>query len=70
MLLHHNSDGAPGRTRTDEYEFTKLALLLLRHRGGKWRPRQESHLLPPPSQGGALIYLSYADNLRWATWHP
>ncbi len=24
---------APGRTRTDEYEFTKLALLLLRHRG-------------------------------------
>ena len=25
--------GAPGRTRTDEYEFTKLALLLLRHRG-------------------------------------
>ena len=26
-------NGAPGRTRTDEYEFTKLALLLLRHRG-------------------------------------
>ena len=25
--------GASGRTRTDEYEFTKLALLLLRHRG-------------------------------------
>jgi hypothetical protein len=33
LLLHHNPDGAPGRTRTDEYEFTKLALLLLRHRG-------------------------------------
>ena len=29
--LHLN--GAPGRTRTDEYEFTKLALWLLRHRG-------------------------------------
>ncbi len=27
--------GAPGRTRTDEYEFTKLALSLLRHRGLK-----------------------------------
>ena len=25
--------GAPGRTRTDEYEFTKLVLWLLRHRG-------------------------------------
>ena len=25
--------GASGRTRTDEYEFTKLALWLLRHRG-------------------------------------
>ena len=25
--------GAPGRTRTDEYEFTKLALLLLKARG-------------------------------------
>ena len=33
LLLHHNPDGASGRTRTDEYEFTKLALLLLRHRG-------------------------------------
>ena len=46
--------GAPGRTRTDEYEFTKLALWLLRHRG-KWRPRQDSHLRPPPSHGGALV---------------
>ena len=27
--------GAPGRTRTDEYEFTKLALLLLRLQGRK-----------------------------------
>ena len=26
-------NGAPSRTRTDDYEFTKLALLLLRHRG-------------------------------------
>ena len=26
-------DGASGRTRTDEYEFTKLVLWLLRHRG-------------------------------------
>ena len=25
--------GAPGRTRTDVYEFTKLVLWLLRHRG-------------------------------------
>lgn len=25
--------GAPGRTRTDEYGFTKPALWLLRHRG-------------------------------------
>jgi hypothetical protein len=25
--------GAPGRTRTDEYGFTKPALLLLRHKG-------------------------------------
>ena len=25
--------GAPGRTRTDDYEFTKLALWLLRHGG-------------------------------------
>src|SRR5213594_4279418 len=24
LLLHHNPDGAPGRTCTDEYEFTKL----------------------------------------------
>ena len=47
LLLHHDHHqtglpsrsrqakaGAPGRTRTDDYEFTKLALLLLRH-GGK-----------------------------------
>ena len=33
LLLHHNPDGAPGRTRTDEYEFTKLALLLLQAQG-------------------------------------
>ena len=30
---HSPLNGAPGRTRTDDYEFTKLALLLLRHRG-------------------------------------
>jgi hypothetical protein len=29
----NSRNGAPGRTRTDEYEFTKLALWLLRHRG-------------------------------------
>ena len=28
-------NGASGRTRTDEYEFTKLALWLLRHRGSE-----------------------------------
>ena len=33
FALLHPKNGAPGRTRTDEYEFTKLALLLLRHRG-------------------------------------
>ncbi|SPE57087.1 hypothetical protein SBV1_2630003 [Verrucomicrobia bacterium] len=46
LLLHHDHHqtglpsrsrqakaGASGRTRTDEYEFTKLALWLLRHRG-------------------------------------
>ena len=31
--------------------------------GAKWRPRQEFHLRPPPSHGGALIYLSYADKM-------
>ena len=55
---------APSVRTRPPYEFTKLALLLLRHRGGKWRPRQELHLRPAPSQGAALIYLSYADNLR------
>src|SRR2546426_12772498 len=30
-ILHLS--GASGRTRTDEYEFTKLVLWLLRHRG-------------------------------------
>jgi hypothetical protein len=29
----HFKNGASGRPRTDEYEFTKLALWLLRHRG-------------------------------------
>ena len=46
LLLHHDHHqtglpsrsrqakaGAPGRTRTDDYEFTKLALSLLRHWG-------------------------------------
>ena len=35
LLLHHDPDenGAPGRTRTDDYEFTKLALLLLKAQG-------------------------------------
>lgn len=35
----------------------------LHHNPEKWRPRQELHLRPPPSQSGALIYLSYADKL-------
>src|SRR5881396_3433150 len=34
LLYHdHHKIGASGRTRTDEYEFTKLVLWLLRHRG-------------------------------------
>ena len=46
LLLHHDHHkeacraearrakaGAPGRTRTDEYGFTKPALWLLRHKG-------------------------------------
>src|SRR5258706_10447438 len=35
LQLHHDhrQAGASGRTRTDEYEFTKLVLWLLRHRG-------------------------------------
>ena len=35
LLLHHDHHkiGASGRTRTDEYKFTKLVLWLLRHRG-------------------------------------
>ena len=45
LLLHHDPDlnGAPGRTRTDEYEFTKLALWLLRHRG--WKVQSEEFRL-------------------------
>ena len=35
--------GASGRTRTDEYEFTKLVLWLLRHRG-KMASTAELHL--------------------------
>ena len=34
LLLHHDHHiGAPGRTRTDDYGFTKPVLLLLRHKG-------------------------------------
>jgi hypothetical protein len=35
LLLHHDhhKNGASGRTRTDDYEFTKLVLSLLTHRG-------------------------------------
>src|SRR5207249_3955419 len=33
LLGFRAKDGASGRTRTDEYEFTKLVLWLLRHRG-------------------------------------
>src|SRR5436309_3484371 len=34
LLYHdHHKIEASGRTRTDEYEFTKLVLWLLRHRG-------------------------------------
>ena len=58
--------GAPGRTRTDEYEFTKLALLLLEAQG---------------PENGALTWIC-ATNLRLrkpacrtnytlrANWHP
>jgi hypothetical protein len=36
LLQHdHHKAGASGRTRTDDYEFTKFALWLLRHRGIK-----------------------------------
>jgi hypothetical protein len=45
--------GAPGRTRTDEYEFTKLALLLLEAQGlANWRSHVDLHHEPPPSQSG------------------
>ncbi len=45
--------GAPGRTRTDEYEFTKLALLLLEAQGlSKWRSHVDLHHELPPSQSG------------------
>jgi hypothetical protein len=46
--------GASGRTRTDEYKFTKLVLWLLRHRG-KWRSHVDSHHEPSPSQGDVQI---------------
>ena len=44
LLLHHNPDGAPGRTRTDEYEFTKLALWLLEARGRRERQNDEGEI--------------------------
>ena len=34
-------NGSPDRTRTDEYEFTKLALLLLRHRAERKSKKAE-----------------------------
>ena len=57
LLLHHNPDGASGRTRTDDCEFTKLALLLLRHRGENWYSHVDLHHELPPSQSGVQSYL-------------
>ena len=37
-------NGAPGRTRTDEYEFTKLALWLLEARGRRERQNDEGEI--------------------------
>ncbi len=37
----HPGNGAPGRTRTDAYEFTKLALGLLKARGRRERQMAE-----------------------------
>ncbi len=43
LLLHHDhhKNGAPGRTRTDEYEFTKLALSLAEAQRGKAATKEE-----------------------------
>src|SRR5713101_6882481 len=54
LLLHHNPDGASGRTRTECLRTatnTSLRNSSCGYRGteAKSRPRQESHLRPPPS---------------------
>ena len=39
----------------------------------KWRSRQDLHLRPPPSHGGARILLSFGSMKRWSPWqdsHP
>ena len=60
LLLHHNPDGASGRTRTEclrtaTKRVCETRPLICWGTEAKWRPRQESHLRPPPSHGGALI---------------
>ena len=54
LLLHHDHHKwIPGRTRTDECEFTKLALSLLKAQGlEKWCSHVDLHHEPPPSQSG------------------
>ena len=56
-----NGQEAGIRTRTVSFTGRDAAnyTTILR----KWCPRQELHLRPPPSQSGALIYLSYADKM-------
>src|ERR1017187_2717682 len=66
LLLHHNPDlkwspGSDSHRRLRVYETRPVAA---EARGlSKWCPRQESHLRPSASQAGALIYLSYADEM-------
>jgi hypothetical protein len=66
LLLHHDHHKlacragarrakaeASGRTRTDEFDFTKLVLWLLEARGlGKWRSHVDLHHELPASQTG------------------
>jgi hypothetical protein len=56
-----NGQEAGIRTRTVSFTGRDAAnyTTILRN----WCPRQELHLRPPPSQSGALIYLSYADKM-------
>ena len=69
---HRNQNGASGRTRTDDYRFTKAALLLLSHGGGvmsealrrvEWRSHQDLRLEPLPSQGS--VQIGYTLGAEW-----